>query len=814
MNVSPTIGSNSTRWTDITSGGNHAWIVQQALDANASCGTAANGVPERERHVLCNHTSSWLSRHGKSAQDFWYGEVDYVGDCDPQRDIDCDHWDDAHDNCPFVANTDQADTNDDGIGDKCGLCPCDPDDDLDHDLACGPTCAPGSSGCPQWCAGLNPYASQTDNCVYTPNATQDNCNALSEQSQHAAILGDACDPVPCPAVSTDDETTHTICTPNPAPAQNTQQCNGFAVHDVAALQLNGSHVARTDSSVIVGPISLPIPAVPTTARYCQARAFDPRDPNATTFNCRDLRFINDGQLLKETDGRDQSQPWHGIATVLGGGGIYPPDASFELPYGLEASDAVVDFTTASSRWLYTFDLARWIANTADPTIPLPFGNSTCTGAAHEGNTASTTCLNGTLWFHGDTLVGGDLDHAVVRGALVGTHAPQLVNGYADIVVDDNVIGYCPTTSTEFQTVAQAAARRSGAPSPIMISAPGIAGAARRGFDVRSTPDSEFLTTTSIGVAALQDTGTVIATQNLGTGGVINCGGSSVTQGLSARFVGNLGWVNAVEPDVRIGRHPEYASFVVSNDGTRIVDTAIADGTGLRSASQFCDHCTASAAPAALDAGPTGPSPRKDFVAFYSRAANAVVVTGGDDLATNAILHDVWLYDLFANTWEGIPIGGLGRIVDATYSFGDKKFWLLDRVARQHGPDEIRLVRFDRSGGNLEVVRSWAAGAVSPLRLFLSLDRDGAILLSAANRTSYVVTRVTIPVGGNRARSHVVDAGYGELVYRPVVSRVSYAFLLRGRNDSARIVRRVKLALCNDDDEESDRDRRAFDEICR
>lgn len=88
-------------WADITRGYNAQWIRDHVKDADHG-----------------GHTAAWRSRHGK-ADDFWFGEVDYTGPCDVVNDRDCDHWYDAHDNCPTVANTDQADANDDGVGDAC-----------------------------------------------------------------------------------------------------------------------------------------------------------------------------------------------------------------------------------------------------------------------------------------------------------------------------------------------------------------------------------------------------------------------------------------------------------------------------------------------------------------------------------------------------------------------------------------------------------------------------------------------------------------------------------------------------------------------
>jgi hypothetical protein len=66
-----------------------------------------------------SRTAQWHAKHGRAAGDYWLGEVDYTGPCSSSVDIDCDHWIDDHDNCPLVANIDQVDANDNGIGDAC-----------------------------------------------------------------------------------------------------------------------------------------------------------------------------------------------------------------------------------------------------------------------------------------------------------------------------------------------------------------------------------------------------------------------------------------------------------------------------------------------------------------------------------------------------------------------------------------------------------------------------------------------------------------------------------------------------------------------
>ncbi len=90
-------GSSCTVWTDVTVGAPRSWVVDQMLDR----------TPRSAR---------WKAKHPAH---LWKGEVDYTGTCDHAHDVDCDHWYDEHDNCWSILNVDQADSDDDGIGDAC-----------------------------------------------------------------------------------------------------------------------------------------------------------------------------------------------------------------------------------------------------------------------------------------------------------------------------------------------------------------------------------------------------------------------------------------------------------------------------------------------------------------------------------------------------------------------------------------------------------------------------------------------------------------------------------------------------------------------
>lgn len=353
---------------DVTSPAAVEWLSSTLLDKNRNGG----------------HPAGWYAAHGKDEDTMWFGETDYTGECDTARDPDCDHWFTEHDNCPFRFNPTQ------GAGDEA-----DPDGD-------------------GLCSGSGANA---DNCPFAFNPDQANCNADAERASIArgnniSVMGDACDPVPCPRA-----------TPVGPPAS--QNClSGPRLYRLLRDELDVRPVAPHATN----GTSASLANVPTKARYCQA-------VSAETVSVRcdrpdqmlDLELFEAETAAARLEPR-ADRPWQRVTTAVTRSQL--PFASRESNLGHSLTYA--DGSAASVFWDYLADDAFWRAR-GNLVGSEGAGDADCTKSIF----GTGTCLNGTFWLKADSEVGNTM--GTVGVVNVGTHGADLANHYFSIRPDETYI---------------------------------------------------------------------------------------------------------------------------------------------------------------------------------------------------------------------------------------------------------------------------------------------------------------------------------------------------------------------------------------
>ena len=237
-----------------------AWIqTAKLIDGNPQIGDFTGDAAALDGDVAV--VGSRL-RDGPAGADQGAANVFYVGAYG--LDSDADGWPDACDNCPAVANSNQADADGDGLGDVCDPCPNDPRNDWDQDGLCADVdnCPdaynPGQAdedsdgvgdacdGCPDDTINdpdLDGLCGMVDNCPYTYNPDQADADGDG--------VGDACD--------------NCLYTPNPDQADSDgdgvgNACDVLCDHPTAALTAAGggagdqfgSAVACQGETIVVG----------------------------------------------------------------------------------------------------------------------------------------------------------------------------------------------------------------------------------------------------------------------------------------------------------------------------------------------------------------------------------------------------------------------------------------------------------------------------------------------------------------------------------------------------------------------------------
>lgn len=702
------------------------------------------------------------------------GKPDFVEGDDP----DGDGYATSIDNCPETANATQSDLDGDGLGDACDLFPCALD--ADHDGA-PEACTTAvvqqhPNECGAFCSALRP-----DNCTGVPNPTQRNCNALSETAQSAAILGDACDPVPCPAFEADYgggtpadrvvSSTRTFFTANGMTYYGTKTVTAQALAGLDVLPV-GSHGAAGTARV-GQEVAIPVSA--TNERYCYARSRVP--------DCLALSNVGDGFLGSSRASELPSTTWNRI-TIAGSS---------------EGQTGALTYVTgngASYAWSQSTDFSDWISR---------FGSSWPIASAPVNIGDGV----GGLWTHGVTTVGMSTSNSYGTGfhpkaATPTQAATQLANAYQDVTAIggqtlstfSNVFAFYRTPFRPFDRDCLACG--STLPDPLWYTTTPVVvlpdptlvtytGGLQPGGALRDTQGWY-----SSGVVSLLQSGNVLVEQvevQNGTGAVkadvpaavfLSSDGTVANQGAFAR---NRQLVVASE--LTAGQAHAAASDA-SSSTTRPASSAFAGSGPPGSPVTFTT--------AGVDGEPSGPAglaassgatpatsgtvpPRSNFLAVYARDTATLFVAGGVTPGTTTPERSVTIMHggttVVLRLTPSFP--GLYKVLAATYLESIDKLVLLDE-----GTDGLaRLLLVDTKGGPTRTVETWTRQRQYD-QLWLGIDRDGSLLIegsSAVNRSAAVFRvdprSLSAPtIFGVRSETTVGHP----LVFQPVVGETDYLFV--------------------------------------
>ncbi len=641
-----------------------------------------------------------------------------------------------------------------------------------------------------------------DNCPKDYNPLQENCNLTSELAHKAtidaagnfdAVLGDACDPVPCPKSTklpgTREEECENILGAGGLPT-GALSCDARVITDAATSTPLGDGAAANKDPGLNGIV--------TTPRFCQQQGTAPGQ-----VNCKDTTVITDAQLGLMESPSNPAAPWHrvsfgtrlrqlfggipdrGATLLMNYTSFYTTDTLAGVPGSITFNQGFVE----TNSWFYQSDYKFWTSSPT-PLIPLPSDTAFCTGGPIPG-----TCLDGVFWLNAKTSIG------------VTSHGAELANTYFDWQPDARRGGYCrerllPVTS--FASTSSGSAAGARADTSISFGVGEMlwpfAGAALT-FEVNPQPETQLVRPAPFGVAAaLQHDGSSIA---LGPDPT-PCNGSALSFRVATTIAGRV-WASAVEPSPAIGRlSGDVLAVSLSADATTVQEGVVASGSDLVLASDTLEFRSLldSRCPA-CDLDP--PSPRTNFLSLLSRAAGGLFVVGGTD-ASSARLGDVWFrtpqFGWRQVSTDPVPLGSL---LDATYPFGSGRLWILDEVPNNlpgiHGTD-VRIVRVGIRGEGTGVIFR-APRKRSETTPFMSVDIDGSVLFAMARDKQFDLARVRT----DRADRLVIEAlqpVQGHLVRRPIIDQNGYSFVVTAPDGSLRIMRLASLRPigCGDDPDAS------------
>ena len=230
---------------------------------------------------------------------------------------------------------------------------------------------------------------------------------------------------------------------------------------------------------------------------------------------------------------------------------------------------------------------------------------------------------------------------------------------------------------------------------------------------------------------------IIARANDGTIGVVSTTraflipfSSPPSPHLATDLQSDLIWLEQSEPSALFGNGAVAPMAVaLSPDGMSIVDQVFSANGQLFSAEDL-----GRVAPGSVEATAFASSlGRSGFTAVYSRATEQVFVLGGLD-PSGEPARDVMVRRLDEPAWRTVPSGGYaaGKVLAATYSYGEGSLWILDEVAGSKPWVKLaRLVLLDPTTGEGTILAEWPRLGFFNQH-WLRADRDGSMLVFASS----------------------------------------------------------------------------------
>ena len=700
----------------------------------------------------------------------------------------------------------------------------------------------------------------TDNCLLAKNTLQKSCNLVAEEANPIpfpgpndppSVLGDHCDPVPCPQADPIAKPTQTcklpLCGKPPKdPGEITCPDSGNLIEDpvlcsdpklVAAwmtcslfirdeveLRPLKSHHLRLDPTVM--PVAaIPVPDVPTETRFCQKSAIENHD-------CDRFDEVNDTLLFAKPNAAAEtiSDTYHRITLDITG----DPDLTFpqQHDWDVDTPERQPDLVT----WLYQADLNRWLTHLPSPQIV-----DRC--AAAVGPCAP---LIGSLVFHAVTPVGQTVDKGTGKAggpnrSLANHHHLGSGTGYAP---EEFLCTSCSKIELpEAITDASPSQGQGGGGEEASGTSSGSAGQLAHlvwcPMARPSAPSARFqrLDATpreaDLVVRLLPGSSNFVAIAGKLAGG---CDGELVTKQLGSGLRALLDnpaavIVNAAEPSLTLGSGTSFPQAVAVNrtGGSEILDVIVSDGSSLLASgdrgtcpappnARRCEFCPSGVCDLAgtcceaacvsdsdcddrvcvagvCDFAPREGSPHATgFAAVLSRTLGGLFVVGGNDVDSGQPTGEIWFTKLSDIGWSPVDTGSYSPhlVLDASYSFVTNKLYVLDEGLS----GTIRLTEIDPLAESATILfqmprdNSWT-------RHFLVTDNDGGLLV-ASSRTGSKGKKgkggkkehaiAKLDLGGTSPMMVGVVRGEKALVLPPLVDADGYTLVLRQDQGNEKIQR--------------------------